>query len=547
MSSSNEDDISRELPGAILSPDGPGQGKQDLFNDNKLNNYFKPSKSLMNDTKGMDGLVDTGSRPQGEYETHSAYSEKTNPGISTIFFGEKNDRNLVKMECDPNSNEPMEDTDPLTELILNHSRDELEHLTVAFHSIGDKAKFFQDNRRFFFCGQCWAPIKGDGFANGTYRLKCKPCKTSVSLAIALSEVVEMINYFHPGAEMELVAPAADEDTPKPARKRANRKREDPSSSDDDRMNHNEAVLAEGSFLESGFLKELKSMMVLLNKENKAFREEIAHIRKENAELRKMVLDLSRTAQVPIQNGPAARAPSFAETVARNLPSLPTATTKPKGIRAGSPKGAVPPEAKDDGAKHVNAATSPSEPTGKRLPRIYRKDLTNEEYQKLFNGQPIRPPKRIVTLYVNKGNGQTKRISELRHILKVYAGMEMRNVLHIDYVGKSVVEFHLYDCYLESFKVIATEKFPQWEILEGLDPLNDSLLRRSILEDKAVAAAEKYKNRLTKRLKTTPSAAHRRFLESELARANKSLEDRMSSDMQVESSNLTCLPVSPPLC
>lgn len=510
---------------ANSSLEGEKEKHTDLLTKTTTENLMPPPDCPESDSDTMDGL-------DGDGKTSLMDTKTSN---RPMFFFKK------KSIAESPPNEQLEEMDEVSNLILQASPEELMPLMVPYASIKDKAAFFKDHKRFFACGTCRSMLRGDGATLGTYRLKCNTCKSGVSLAIALECLVDLIKMCHPETleEQEVRTTCEDaKEITRPPWKRAHLKRSLSSSEDEDRDMVAEAP-GEDQEEESGLVSELKSMMVMLTQEVKALREENATIRRENDELRRLVLSIARPAQSPIQDGPRPSRESYSSILTSNVPTSTTVTTDPKVGRQSPQRGKEPSEVNARPKDHRAGEHQAKQPKGKDLPRIYDKDLSAEEYQKLFSGQPIRPPKRITALYVNKGKGKTRRISELRHILKVYAGMEMRNVLHIDYVGQSIVEFHLYEDYLTDFKAIAAAKFPQWVILEGLDPLSDSLLKRSVMEDKMAEAANKYKSRLTKRIQSTPSAAHRRFLQREMARADDLLAKKQSSDMQVTSSNVTC--------
>lgn len=548
---SDEHEKGLELPAALPPLENWSDQNDGLLTILTMENRIPAMMGLVDATTPMDGSKENGLKSQVGADPKMPTLENPN-----FLFG--NDCNDLLFKEDTHFDM---DLDDVSNLILSTSREDLEIFRQPFESILDKADFFRGNRQFFACGTCRSLMKGDGVTLGTYRIKCAACKSGVSLAIALRELVKLIDLCHPKDLDEQVDNPACEETTRPLRKRGHLQRSTSSSEGESSGELESGDEARTKGDEGVLWKEMKSMMALLTREVRELREENAQIRKENGELRQMVLGLARSRHVPIQNGtsqgtsgeasirnePFTGGLSFSEAVASRMPASTAVNTLIKESRKGPQKRKEPSEVAVGSLESQVGDKSGPPPKGKHLPRVYRKQLSSEEYQKLFNGQPIRPPKRIVALYVNKGNGQTKRISELRHILKAYAGMEMRNVLHIDYVGKSIVEFHLYDDYLENFKAIAAEKFPQWEVLEGLDPLSDSLLKRSILEDKVAEAAAKYKSRLSRRIKSTPSAAHRRFLESELARANNLLNERMPKAMQIDTSISACEPTSTHQC
>jgi hypothetical protein len=98
------------------------------------------------------------------------------------------------------------------------------------------------------------------------------------------------------------------------------------------------------------------------------------------------------------------------------------------------------------------------------------------------------------------------------------GIRIKNILHIDFIGKSITEIHLYEDYIEEFKKIMLSK-PTLKIsFINLDPLDHSLLKKKLSDNKIRLAAEMYLKRLNKRLATTPFTAHKKWLKSEIERA-----------------------------
>ena len=93
-------------------------------------------------------------------------------------------------------------------LVETSDRAELEHLMVDVSEIDDKSAFFKENKKYFVCLQCNELFKGDGYANNSYRLRCK-CGTT-SIAKALQEIQIQIEYRFPGEDVEMGSVAGPE-------------------------------------------------------------------------------------------------------------------------------------------------------------------------------------------------------------------------------------------------------------------------------------------------------------------------------------------------
>lgn len=111
---------------------------------------------------------------------------------------------------------------------------------------------------------------------------------------------------------------------------------------------------------------------------------------------------------------------------------------------------------------------------------------------------------------------------------------LRNILSVDFIGRSITEVHLYGDYAEEFKALMLGRLPSLAFVD-IDPIDDTLLRNSVAENKAMEAARKYQKRLTRRLEQTPSKAHKRFLQSEIDRTNMAIS--LAGIGMVDSTNL----------
>jgi hypothetical protein len=141
-------------------------------------------------------------------------------------------------------------------------------------------------------------------------------------------------------------------------------------------------------------------------------------------------------------------------------------------------------------------------------------LSPDELGRVFQGLAPKPPRNINAVYVTGIKAQ--KITHLKSILKTQCDVSLRNILSIDFIGKSVTEFHIYSDYIGEFKRLLTAACPTVKFVE-LDPLDTALLKNVAAEDRAARACAMYSKRLERRLKASPISAHRRFLRNELER------------------------------
>jgi hypothetical protein len=168
------------------------------------------------------------------------------------------------------------------------------------------------------------------------------------------------------------------------------------------------------------------------------------------------------------------------------------------------------------AKNLAQGTNPprrTEQPGRRL--------TPEQLGRVFKGLSPNPPRAINAVFAVGITAQ--KIGKLKKLLKDQCQVSLRNILHIDFIGKSVTEFHIYSDYIPTFKSLMTAACPTISFVE-VDPLDTALLRNDAAEDKVSRAIELYTKRLERRLSTTPSKGHKNFLRQELARAKQASEE-----------------------
>lgn len=445
---------------------------------------------------------------------------------------EKN--NLIDNKCVPSKDENLSDAMEISlgKLEMDLSTLDLYHFQrilefqVKPGEAEDCSSLFRTYKSYFVCDDCGNELVGDGKANGTYRLNCKACNRTKSFAKMLGNLCNTIearfelnisegSAMENGEIVDIVPPKRNFDTISPP------------ESDHDGMNICEEE--EEKFCPQHFEKldygEISAMFKMICSEMVRIGKEMEYLKQENAELKKQCAKLLKEdfPALPSANVLIPVAPnvvtyrSIAQAGARKLTNIGPAVTKPAG--------------------------SQSAPQRK---------LNDAELERFFKGLPIRPARKIKALYLvgpeaGKHGDPAKKnkfrsIRDLKNMFKEGFDVSISNILHIDFIGRKLMEIHLFEDYVETFKSkILSKKFVDPWTFVDVDPLGSDLLRYSTAIDKCLEAAKRYSARLTKRIATTPSAIHKRFLEAELARANTVLNTSMdtSSTMDVT----TLLPIT----
>lgn len=182
-----------------------------------------------------------------------------------------------------------------------------------------------------------------------------------------------------------------------------------------------------------------------------------------------------------------------------------------------------PTPKRKGKSYADIASTPPTSTenpfgtlGKRpVDRRSARIVSGEELARVLLGVPRKPGK-ISAVYT--ASIKAMPVSNLKKILKQQCGVQGRNILNIDFIGKSLTEFHVFSDYEEEFKKILQDKIPNMTFIE-MDPLCPDSFKDEAILDRVTLAATKYAQRLEKRVTSSPSMAHRTFLRAELARAS----------------------------
>jgi hypothetical protein len=170
---------------------------------------------------------------------------------------------------------------------------------------------------------------------------------------------------------------------------------------------------------------------------------------------------------------------------------------------------------------------PAEPKPPRDESKQVKKLSPEELSRVLLGLSPKPP-RVRNINAVFATGiRAQKIRSLKTILKEQCNVALRNILSIDFIGRSVTEFHIFSDYIPEFKNLMKMNCPTIEFLD-LDPLDTALLKNVAAEERAGRAVALYTKRLTRRLKTSPSKAHQHFLRGELDRIGAPTEQELPS-------------------
>lgn len=159
-------------------------------------------------------------------------------------------------------------------------------------------------------------------------------------------------------------------------------------------------------------------------------------------------------------------------------------------------------------------TAPPPSPGKRT---YQK-LNEDELQRALSGLNPNKPRHVRSLYVT--GFRANRISVVKQILAGNCAIDLRQVPNIDFIGKQLAEFHVYEGYTEEFQTKLLAVVPDVAFVQ-VDPLDPALFKaesRGGPKD----AAKKVIDRLSPRLKSSPTTAHKRYLRQLLYDAHAQL-------------------------
>lgn len=401
------------------------------------------------------------------------------------------------------------------------NKDQCTDETKFFEPTGSAEQqklFFLENQSYFKCSSCKTTLRSNGLANNTLRLVCKgkQCGRSTSFRLALEEIRGRILQAKP----ELLTATGEKREPPQSPTRNARKvlilsRRKSIPSDDEEMVVQQEELAAGTLARPHL--DLQARMQTMLLENAALKKQNSSLIEEN-KLLKAQVEAMKTHHTGLM-----KKTKDLETALRTHKGKPMeATIKDQEWTEVKPKRSNHPSAP---VKCSYAAVAASmelkqvvtkvgpKPTQSPTPPAVRK-LAAEELSRVFQGMAPRAPRPINAVYATGIRAQ--KVSRLKGILKDQCGVTLRNVLNIDFIGKSVTEFHVFSDYVPRFKELvgacSTIHFLD------IDPLDTALLRNPAVEDKTARAAAMYAQRLERRLQNSPSASHKRFLRTELARA-----------------------------
>ena len=410
----------------------------------------------------------------------------------------------------------------------------VEHLFGTWQP-EDAKKFFDENRGLFYCSLCNAPYNGDGKAKGSYRLKCSDCNKTISFTKALQAVREfMASYYAKNIlkseHVELGKRTRAEDETQPSEEF-----------------HEAQETAEPAY-EVSMKLDMTTEFEKLKKENEALRRELNESRTTNVAVQqnlravsRMNEELSSRLNKLEQDNIALLAlldPSKKNVDLTNSSTIGNSTTKTTSLDTSNSVIDLKLDTR------IEPKKSPIAISYKTLAAINRpvrpqpasnqaRALSKEQLERKMMGLPANPPKTIKAIHVVGFKAQ--KISTVKELLRDQFGVSLRNIMHIDFIGKSLMEIHIFEDYLAIFKERLLNRVSTVQFLD-IDPLSPELLRYNTASNKSLEAAKLYLRRLTKRLETTPSAAHKRFLSNEIARCNSAIPPVDGSSMIVESTS-----------
>jgi hypothetical protein len=383
------------------------------------------------------------------------------------------------------------------------------------------ANLFRSFKSYYLCDDCCSQLHGDGKANDTYRLNCKTCSRTKSFRKMHEQLCITIETRF---ELHIDAPEEDGEIGIEAEipAQAEAVTADFSKRTLETNKYNECLDVTDSHDHTMERGDLLAILKSIQSEVSRLGAKVEQLEAENAVLRKQ-LSLKSISEFP--SLPPANSP---------IPSEPKVVTYSSIAQSSLPK-------------KLMASPSPQKAAAPREP-VQKRKLTDQELERFFKGLPIRPARKITALYLvgpeaGKHGDPSKKnkmrsIKDLKDMMREAFGISLSNVLHIDFIGRKLMEIHLYQDYASIFKEkILSKKFSDpWSFVD-VDPLGEDLLKYSTAMDKKLEAAKRYSARLTKRLTTTPSVGHKKFLQLELDRCNLVLNPAMgpSSTMAMDAS------------
>lgn len=515
MTASNDGAVPRVLPDPVADPgpDNLGPKESGLLTILSTGDAAATPAGPDDNGPAADGAATNGKEKGPQPEKLETPAAKGDPGPRP------------RKDLEPSSDEETKET-PLERALRTKPKTFFDPLLKpCIGPVAGKTLFLQ-YPRFFRCKPCGALLLSAGRVDGVYRLKCSCCGVTVAFHLALIETRAIIKQRLVKQTSE--TPAADE--------QEGPKRPPEPMETEPARGPNEATLNQGEPMREATqndyaellkivrqlqrdLEESREVTRQLREENlentRQLREEIQELRKENLELK---------TRAPKTAGPEATATAEPTEKSRVAPA-PTRMTF-RTVAAVEPR---PQRTPETGPK------AKPEPKPKAEPQV----LTAAQLADFYQKRP-KPQQVITTAYLTGIRAQ--RIKELRDVWKVTCGVSLRNILGIDFIGKSLTEVHIYADYVETFKRLLTETCADLHFVD-VDPMDEGLLRKELAGNKTLAAAQKYHARLARRLEQTPSAAHRRFLRREMERAGAVLADRGNNAMAVESPTTTGAPTS----
>lgn len=146
-------------------------------------------------------------------------------------------------------------------------------------------------------------------------------------------------------------------------------------------------------------------------------------------------------------------------------------------------------------------------------------LSPEELARALSGKKPSAPRHLTSLYCTGLNAN--KISIVKQILAGNCLVNLRQVPNIDFIGNSIAEFHVYVDYAKKFKELVTGTIPSIAFID-LDPLDPALFKDSEVADRSKEACEKLLSRLQRRINSSPTTAHKRYLSIQMAKAKSRL-------------------------
>ena len=506
----------------------------------KINQILDESRNeaMENPNVSLDGPKDNGKEDDGCLPVLAKAKDEMDfkSNFITQRAPEKKTKRSVNIK--KNGSKNGKPKDGLKVAILLLSKEKCRSLFADKGDVNMQKETFALCHNAFFCGDCFGPLRSNGLSSNTLRLVCKTkeCRRSTSYTKALEETRRLIIKLRPcmDPKQHLDISKIPKDT--------NSKEETTDFVDmQTGMDADTAMNPDGDEspdMDLDLDPEIRLDTSIEKLNNKPYPNQATKIvEKVNEEFPgdfntlmdlfktlKSRQDEDRTKIQILQNqreADKARILALERSIMELQGSKTMAPKSHKTVKSFAEIAAECPKQQTTEAKDKSNKNS-FEVLGKRTASWKQSRMINgEDLEKILLGIP-RKAGAISAVYT--AGIKAMPVGKLKGILKTQCGIHLRNVPNIDFIGKSLTEFHVYSDYVDEFKKLITSKIPSMSFVDA-DPLCPSMFKDEAILDKVTEAARRYARRLEKRIVASPSMSHKRFLKSELERAKAQIQGK----------------------